>query len=138
MDLIQAIFTFDNIAGFDTRVEILSSLAKKLKSSGKILMLDSTPNIYYHEWSSFTTYSFPENKLAKDGEVVKIVMTDVPDNRPVEDILWTEEHYKNLFSSVMLEIEDKYLPLGKAEDGIEWKSETSIAPWVIYVLHKIS
>jgi hypothetical protein len=77
-----------------------------------------------------------ENKLAKDRTVVKTVMTDVPDSRPVEDILWTDEHYLNLFSSAALELEAKYLPLGKAEDGIEWKSETLIAPWVIYVLQK--
>ena len=99
-------------------------------------MLDSAPEIYYHELASFTTVDFPENKTAKDGDVVKIVMTDVPDGRPVEDILWTEAHYMNLFDEASLGVVAKYLPFGRAEDGIDWKSETSIAPLVKYVLQK--
>lgn len=135
-DLIQSIFTFDNIPEMATRIRILSSLVKKLKQNGKIIMLDSTPDIYFHEWSSFSTSDFPENKLASDGEIVKIVMTDVPDNRPVEDILWTHQHYLDLFESCGLTLEETYKPLGKPDEGIQWKSELEIAPWVIYVLKK--
>jgi len=135
-DLIQSIFTFDNIPKADTRVRILSSLAKKLKGNGKIIMLDSTPDIYVNEWASFSTAAFPENKLARDGEIVKIVMTDVPDNRPVEDIKWSHEHYLHLFENCGLTIEETYKPLGRPGEGIEWKSELEIAPWVIYVLKK--
>jgi SAM-dependent methyltransferase len=135
-DVIQSIFTFDNIAGPDTRTEILTALSQKIQDKGKIIMLDSTPEIYFHEWASFTTKDFPENRAAKDGEIVKIVMTDVPDSRPVEDIIWSHEHYMELFTRSGLTLEAQYLPLGREEDGIEWKSETSIAPWVIYVLNK--
>ena len=135
-DLIQSIFTFDNIPDKQLRIDILSALASKLSATGKIIMLDSSPEIYYHEWASFSTASFPENKLASDGELVKIVMTDVPDTRPVEDILWSHNHYAALFETCGLDIEAVYKPLGKPGEGIIWKSEINIAPWVIYVLHK--
>ena len=135
-DLIQSIFTFDNIASFETRKDILLSLSKKLKQKGKIVMLDSTPEVYFHEWASFSTAQFPENKSAKDGEIVKIIMTDVEDARPVGDIIWSHTHYQELFEKCDLEIEAQYKPLGKPNEGIEWKSELKIAPWVIYVLTK--
>lgn len=48
-DLIQSIFTFDNIPALAKRINILSSLSAKLKNSGKIIMLDSTPEIYFNE-----------------------------------------------------------------------------------------
>lgn len=135
-DLIQSIFTFDNIPILSNRINILSSLSAKLKNSGKIIMLDSTPEIYFNEWASFSTTDFPENKNAKDGEKVKIIMTDVMDARPVEDIIWSHDHYEDLFEQCNLEIEEMYKPLGKPEEQCAWKSELKIAPWVIYVLKK--
>lgn len=136
-DLIQSIFTFDNIPSKEKRINILSSLSTKLKDGGKILMLDSTPDIYINEWASFSTADFPENKFAKDGDIVKIIMTDVVDNRPVEDIFWSHDHYEELFNKCNLEIDAMYKPLGKPNEEFEWNSELEIAPWVIYVLKKL-
>lgn len=133
-DLITSIFTFDNIPGKDNRLFILQGLADLINRDGKIIMLDSTPEIYHNEWASFTTKDFPENKLARGGEKVRIIMTDVEDQRPVEDIIWLEEDYLDLFSKAGLHLEATYKPLGKMEEPYNWKSELSIAPWVIYVL----
>lgn len=135
-DLIQSIFTFDNIPTMKKRIDILSALSAKLKNSGKIILLDSTPEIYHNEWASFSTADFPENRFAKDGELVKIVMTDVSDNRPVEDIIWSHGHYNELFENCNLKIEAMYKPLGKHDEPFAWKSELELAPWVIYVLKK--
>ena len=63
-------------------------------------------------------------------------MTDVEDTRAVEDIIWSHEHYLELFDKCGLNIETRYNPLGKPNEEIEWKSELTIAPWVIYVLKK--
>lgn len=67
---------------------------------------------------------------------MKIIITDVADTRPVEDIIWSHGHYEELFEKCNLEIEAMYKPLGKPEEQIEWESELKIAPWVIYVLKK--
>ena len=133
-DIILSVFTFDNIPGVENRHNLLNGLSKLLKEGGVIVMLDSTPEIYCHEWASFSTKEFPENKNVCSGGSVKIIMTDVKDSRPVEDIVWFEEDYLNLFSKTGLEILEIHKPLGRKEEPVTWINETIIPPWVIYVL----
>lgn len=61
-------------------------------------------------------------------------MTDVPDRRPVVDLLWFHEDYIELFEAAGLKLIDTIKPLGKKTEPYNWISETEIAPWVIYVL----
>jgi SAM-dependent methyltransferase len=135
-DLVQSIFTFDNIPGRENRVRILSALVDLLAPGGKFVMLGSNPEMYVNEWASFSTEDFPENLEAKSGESVLIINTDIEDRRPVEDVIWFEEDYLKLFRVVGLELEATYRPLGRADEPFEWTVETEIAPWFIYVLRK--
>ena len=96
-DLVLAAFTFDNIAGRDQKVRILRDLRRLLNLEGKLVLIVSRPEIYTHEWASFSTKEFPENQAAKSGDKVRIVVTDHTDARPVEDILWTDESYREVF-----------------------------------------
>lgn len=132
-DLITSIFTFDNIPEFN-RVKILKGLKSKLNKSGRIVMLDANSEMYTREWASFTTKAFPENKTVKSGGKVKICMTDVDDQSPVEDYLFTESDYQKLFKEAGLDLVKTYRPLGKPEEPYLWKSELEVAPWIIYVL----
>jgi SAM-dependent methyltransferase len=133
-DLIQSVFTFDNIPTMEKKVATFSALGKLLKSSGRIVSLVSSPEIYKHEWASFSTKDFPENKLAKSGDKVQIVMTDVEDRRPVEDVIWSDEAYRDVYNKAGLEFVEAYRPLAKADEPFDWVNETKIPPWVIYVL----
>ena len=135
-DLILAVFTFDNIPDEKLKNRILSDLSKLINKNGRVIILVSSPEIYKHEWASFSTKDFPENKTAKTGDKVKIVMTDVEDSRPVEDIIVYEEDYKKIFQSAGFDIESIYKPLGKTTEPYKWINETKIAPWNIYVLKK--
>ena len=135
-DVIFAAFTFDNIPGVERRIKLLSGLKELLNDNGIIVMLDSTPEIYMNEWASFSTKDFPANKNARSGDKVKIIMTDVEDKRPVEDIVWFEKDYEELFTKCNLKLIDSVKPLGKTEEPYRWISETEIAPWVINVLTK--
>jgi SAM-dependent methyltransferase len=137
-DLVLSAFAFDNIPDAAKRCQLLRGLRGLLKNTGWIVLLGSTPEIYRHEWASFTTKAFPDNRRARSGEKVRIVMKDVADARPVEDIIWFHEDYLQLFAAAGLELVASYTPLGRADEGYEWVSETSIAPWVIYVLRKPS
>jgi SAM-dependent methyltransferase len=134
-DLILAVFTFDNIPTLGKKVAIFESLRRALKDRGCIVSLVSSPEIYVHEWSSFSTKEFPENRYAKSGEKVRIIMLDVEDRRPVEDILCTDEDYREVFRLAGLTQIKKYQPLGKSDEPIDWVNETSISPWSIYVLN---
>ena len=133
-DLVFSAFAFDNIPDAVRRCELLRGLGSLLKSEGRIVLLGSTSDIYTHEWASFTTKAFPENRHAKSGETVRIVMKDVEDGRPVVDLIWFHEDYLNLFAASELDLVAHYTPLGHEDEPYEWLAETSIAPWVIYVL----
>lgn len=135
-DLVLSAFAFDNIPDVARRCELLRGLRRLLSHEGRMILLGSTPDIYMHEWASFTTKDFPENRCAKSGDTVRIVMKDVEDRRPVVDLVWFHEDYLNLFAASELHLVAHYTPLGREDEPNEWLTETSIAPWVIYVLRK--
>lgn len=135
-DLVLAAFTFDNIATEEKKVLLFQGLGNLLSREGRIVMVVSSPEIYLHEWASFSTKDFPENRLARSGDVVRIVVTDHEDRRPVEDIVWTDEAYREVFSKAGLTVVQTYKPLAKGDEPHAWVSETTIAPWVIYVLQR--
>ncbi len=127
-DLVLSAFAFDNIPDVAKRCELLRGLRCLLKSEGRIILLGSTPDIYWHEWASFTTKDFPENRRAKSGDTVRIVMKDVDDARPVADLIWFHEDYLNLFAASELDLVARSTPLGREDEPYEWLTETSIAP----------
>ena len=135
-DLVLSAFTFDNIPTRDLKVKTFRGLADLLPHGGAIVNLVSSPEIYTHEWASFTTKDFPENKRAMSGDKVKIVMTDVDDRRPVEDVVWSDEAYHDVYRASALETVATHAPLGRGDEPYAWVSETRVAPWVIYVLKK--
>jgi len=133
-DLVLSAFTFDNIPTMEKKVTIFKQIRKLLKSEGKIINLVSSPEIYINEWASFSTKDFPENRFAKSGDRVRIIVTDLEDKRPVEDIIWTDESYREVFKKAGLELIKTHKPLAKGNEPYKWVNETKIAPWVIYVL----
>lgn len=137
-DLALSAFTFDNIPTMEKKVKNFRELGRVLKNTGRIVNLVSSPEIYVHEWASFSTKDYPENRRAKSGDMVRIVQTDLEDKRPVEDIVWTDEYYQKTFNKAGLESVKTYKPLAKKSEPYKWINETKIAPWVIYVLKKKS
>lgn len=134
-DLIVSLFTFDNVPSA-AKVRIFSDLRNLLRPAGTIVSVVSSPDIYMHEWASFTTRDFPENAAARSGDIVRIVVTDHQDRRPVEDILWTDESYREVYSEASLQAIQVFKPLAKGDEPYSWVSETKIPPWVIYVLKR--
>ncbi len=135
-DLVLSAFTFDNIPTGEKKVKALRGLGNLLNVDGRLVNLVSSPAIYANEWASFTTRDFPENRRAECGDKVRIVMKDVEDGRPVEDILWPDGDYQKTFLQAGLELVGTYRPFGREDEPYAWISETKIAPWAIYVLKK--
>jgi ubiquinone/menaquinone biosynthesis C-methylase UbiE len=133
-DLILSAFTFDNVPTREQKVGIMSELARLLRPTGRFVNLVSSPEIYYHEWASFSTRDFPQNRMAKPGEIVKIINTDIDDARPVDDVLWPHENYLDVYGKAGLRLIDIHRPLGSEDEPFGWINETRIAPWVIYLL----
>jgi SAM-dependent methyltransferase len=135
-DLALSVFTFDNIPTMEKKVKNFTGLRRLLNSEGRLVSVVSSPEIYTHEWASFSTKDYPENKRAKSGEKVRIIQTDIEDKRPVEDIVWTDEYYQETYKRAGLELIMTYRPLAKEDEPYKWVNETKIAPWVIYVLKR--
>ena len=132
-DLIFAALTFDNIPARD-KGDILVALRAALEPLGRLIAIVSSPEIYVHEWASFSTRAFPANRGAQDGDRVKITMLDVPDRRPIEDVVCSDTHYRRLFADAGFALLEKTCPLATGVERIRWVSETTIAPWSVYVL----
>ena len=136
--LVLCAFTFDNIAGAEKKITLFGGLRNLLDDRGCIVNLVSSPEIYVNEWASFSTRNFPENRSARSGNVVRIITTDYPDRRPVEDILCTDESYQEIYREAGLQTVATYKPLATGREPYAWVNETKIAPWVIYVLKSAS
>jgi len=132
--LIQSAFTFDNIPGMDTKVRLLCDLRGLLTTEGILVNIVSNPEIYLHEWASFSTKDFPENQDAKPGDPVRIITLDFEDRSPAVDILWPHESYMEVYRGAGLEVLEVHKPLARGDEPYRWVSETHIAPWVVYTL----
>ncbi len=136
-DLVLSAFTFDNVPTMQRKVRNFRELARLLNSQGRIINLVSSPEIYIHEWASFSTKNFKENKKAKSGDKVRIIQTDIVDKRPVEDVLWTDEYYQKTYRKAGLASLAKFKPLANANERYKWINETKIPPWTIYILKRL-
>ncbi len=132
-DVVLSAFTFDNIPA-DQKPALFSGLARLLAGRGRLVNLVSSPEIYTHEWSSFSTTGFPENREARTGDIVRIVNISIDDARPVEDVLCGDEAYLEMYADAGLTVLERHAPRGRSTEPYDWVNETRIAPWVIYVL----
>ena len=132
--LVLSAFTFDNIPGRETKTRLFRDLRALLRADGAIVNIVSSPDIYLHEWASFSTKDFPENRHAKPGDPVKIITTELADTTPAVDILWPDESYRDVYASADLRVADALKPVATGDEPFPWISEAFIAPWVIYVL----
>jgi len=133
-DLVLSAFTFDNIPGHEHKVQLFKGLRELLVPGGRLLNIVSTPEIYTHEWVTFSTRDYPENRKAECGDVVRIVTTQYSDGRPVEDIIWPDVDYRRVYREAGLKPLVYERPLAYGDEQIDWISETAVAPWAIYVL----
>lgn len=135
-DLALSMFTFDNVPTREKKLAIFHELRRVLRPGGVFVNVVSSPAIYVNEWASFSTKDYPQNGDARTGDRVLIVNTAIEDRRPVEDVVWFEEAYREIYAKTGFEVIEKREPLGREDEGIAWVSETRIAPWVVYVLGK--
>lgn len=136
-DLVLSTFTFDNVSTAEKKTFLFSELHRILKPDGRLINLVSTPEIYTHEWASFTTQAFrAENLKARCGDPVLIINTSSGDTVPVADILWPEENYRQIYQSTGWELLEMRKLLARPEESAPWVNETRVAPWCVYVLRR--
>ena len=136
-DLILSAFTFDNIPTMERKVSLFSQLAGSLRPAGRIVSVVSSPELYRHDWASFKCTPFAGNLSARAGDSVYTVMLDVGDDRPVHDILWPDDAYRETYRRAGLQVLETHRPLADGTESIRWVNETTVAPWTIYVLSRM-
>jgi ubiquinone/menaquinone biosynthesis C-methylase UbiE len=127
-DLVLSAFTFDNIPTMNKKITLFEGLSMLLKENGTIINLVSSPEIYTHEWASFTTKDFPDNAEAKSGDIVRIITIDIEDKRPCYDIFWSADDYKKVYTNAGLRIINSYKPIATGHESYQGVNETKIAP----------
>jgi len=136
-NVVLSAFPFDNIPSRAVKLRILQGLHAVLVSGGILINLVSSPDIYLHEWASFSTRDFvEENRKARSGGVVRIVTTDMPDARPCDDILFPEGDYRVLHTDAGFETLEVAKPLACGDEGWAWGVEDRVAPWHLHVLRR--
>lgn len=133
LDLILAAFTFDNVPT-QQKTAAFREFRRALAPGGRLVIVASAAAIYWHEWASFSTRDFPANRKARDGDIVRIVMLDVPDRRPVVDVFCSDAQYRELFEGVGLHVVESVRPLASGTESVQWVSETTVPPWTLYIL----
>ena len=132
--VILSAFTFDNIPGPEKKVALFRELRRVLSPEGRLVNLVSSPEIYWNEWASFSTKGFPENRHARCGDHVRILVTALDSPEPAIDILWPDEAYRDVYAQAGFTVREVHRPLGRVHEPYPWVNETTVAPWVIYVL----
>jgi len=133
-DLVFSAFTFDNVPAMAKKIGLFSEFHRVLKPGGCVVNLVSSPELYVNDWVSFKTTCFPENITAKSGDIVRTIILDTDDHRPVDDELCTDVDYKEIYAKTGFDILDVHKPLALHSEPYPWVNETRIAPWTIYVL----
>ena len=131
-DLVLAAYPFDNAASRERMTHLLAALRERLEPDGRLIVVGSMPDLYRHEWLTFTAAPFPENLTARSGDPVRIAFRDRAD-RPVTDVLWTDADYHAAYADAGLDLLESHRPTIKDEPGA-WISERTVAPWRVDVL----
>jgi len=135
-DVILSEMPFDNIPTMEEKVSTLLEMSRALKPGGMKILVAASHDLYLREWVSWSTVDFPENRQAKTGDSVKVMINDLGDRRVVEDTLWTEDAYHETFRRTPLQLLETRRPTIRPEDEYqcEWISERTNAPFVFFIL----
>ena len=117
IDLVLSAFTFDNVPAPE-KISIFTRLGMLLAPRGTIVSVVSAPELYTHEWASFSTKDFPENQVARDGDRVRTVVTDHLDGRPVDDVFCTDAAYRAVYEQAGLRLVRVYRPLASGSRAV--------------------
>jgi ubiquinone/menaquinone biosynthesis C-methylase UbiE len=137
-DLVLSEMPFDSIPSMEEKVRTLLEISRVLKPGGLKILVAASHELYVREWVSWSTVDFPENRVAKAGDIVKVVINDLGDRRIVEDFLWTEDAYRETFRRTPLQLLETLRPTIGDQDQYQcqWISERTHAPFVMFVLKR--
>ncbi|MFZ8999171.1 MAG: class I SAM-dependent methyltransferase [Ilumatobacteraceae bacterium] len=131
-DLVFSSFVFLEIARIEEIERILSEMKRMLRNDGVVIFVTSSMEASRGDWVSLS-YAFPENdKPLRSGETVKLLIRGI--DVVLYDYHWTDADYTGAAERAGLTVAQIHQPLGSPDDSIEWRDETTMSPFAIYVL----
>lgn len=121
-----------------TKAEIAKVFAEiyRVLSMGGTFILVTAAEQFFNPQNHWITYNqrYPENENLKSGSQTKfdIIGTDLV----LRDYYWTQTDITELAEAAGFKIAEIHHPLGQEEDNVAWLSESTVAPFAIYVLKK--
>ena len=129
-DLVVCAFVLLEIATKGEILKVVSEIRRVLKKGGIFISILTNDNTYKHDWLTLNT-SFPENKNLTSGSKVKVEFRDL--GFAIDDYYWTENDYKEIFQKAGFVISEIHKPIGREDDGYEWRDEKNFPPITIFV-----
>ncbi len=113
---------------------VLAEAARVTRAGGIGVVIVNSEAFYRGDWRSCRV-DFPENEppLAS-GQRVRARL--VPEGVYVSDFFWSEADYGGAFAEAGLELVETQRPLGREDDGVEWRDELRLAPYLVFRLRK--
>ena len=132
-DYISIKNVFQDIPDYTTLVSYLNEAARVVKTGGKILIMNPTPESYEVDSLAFECSQFQENILATEegrGSAVKVKLRG--SDEVFVDHIWRDEDFRVAFDETGLKVVAHREPLANNPEG--YITENVIPPWMIYLL----
>lgn len=113
---------------------LVAEAGRVLRPHGLAIFVSNTSDFYRGQWISAEVH-YPENACPlRSGQRVKARL--VPEDIIVNDTYWDDLDYRRVFSYAGLQATHALYPFGSVGDGIDWKDEIRLAPYVVYITQK--
>ena len=106
-----------------------------LKPGGIVIIATSSDYVYDPPYNRLFLKSVEQLDVPLEtGGRVEVKFSDI--DLTVQDYYWSDEDYRQAFSSAGLHFEKCHHPLGRDDEGLEWKDEKDLPFSSIYILRK--
>lgn len=132
-DLVFSSLVLFELGSEEDMLAYLNEAKRVLKDDGVFIALTGSEHMYSKNWLIFNS-DYPENRNLKSGDLAKIYLKDA--GIEFTDFYWTESDYRHFFKEAGFDLVKVHYPLGQADEGLEWKEETTLSPFVVFIAKK--
>lgn len=135
-DTVISIFVLFKIPSIEKMISIFKEISRVLRHDGIFIAITGSEELYKRNWLTLNVKDFPENINPKSGDICKINLSHI--GLTLHDYFWTDNDYSNAAETAGFTVLNRLYPLGKINEGIEWKDEIYYPPFVFYEFKKNS
>lgn len=132
-------FAFLEMATKNEMQIAFNEIYRTLQTNGNFIMATASPEMFdvKNQWVSIDN-NYPENLEPYSGKICKIKLKDI--NLELLDYYWSDDDYIQIAATSGFTCKEIIRPTVKdlpKQIAIDWLSETTVAPYVIFIFQKI-